>query len=73
DGWERGDPRPLGEAVHRLSRLAYRLIWVNPHAGRDGYEPLAGGMVAALPYLDDFVCGHSVAALADLVSVIGRP
>jgi uncharacterized protein len=72
DGWERGDPRPLGEAVQRLARLAYRLIWVNPHAGRDGFEPLAGGMAAALPYLDEFVCGHSVAALEDLVRVISH-
>jgi uncharacterized protein with von Willebrand factor type A (vWA) domain len=72
DGWERGDPRPLGEAVARLSRLAYRLVWVNPHSGRDGYEPLTGGMAAALPYLDEFVCGHSVAALEDLVRVISH-
>jgi len=70
DGWERGDPQPLREAVARLSRLAYRLVWVNPHAGRDGYEPLVGGMAAVLPYLDEFVCGHSVAALEELVRVI---
>jgi len=72
DGWERGDPRPLGTAVSRLSRLAYRLVWVNPHSGRDGYEPLTGGMAAALPFLDEFVCGHSVAALEDLVQVISH-
>jgi len=72
DGWERGDPRPLGEAVARLSRLAYRLVWVNPHAGREGYQPLAGGMAAALPHLDEFVCGHSVAALEELVRVISH-
>jgi uncharacterized protein len=72
DGWERGDPRPLGDAVQRLSRLAYRLVWVNPHSGRDGYEPLAGGMAAALPYLDEFVCGHSVAALENVVQVISH-
>jgi uncharacterized protein with von Willebrand factor type A (vWA) domain len=70
DGWERGDPQPLAEQVHRLSRLAYRLIWVNPHAGRAGFEPLAGGMAASLPYVDEFVSGHSVAALEDLVRVI---
>ena len=72
DGWERGDPQPLGQAVQRLSRLAYRLVWVNPHAGRDGYQPLTGGMAAALPYVDEFVCGHSVSALADLVQVISH-
>jgi uncharacterized protein with von Willebrand factor type A (vWA) domain len=30
-------------------------------------------MAAALPYVDDFVEGHSLAALDELVRVIGRP
>jgi uncharacterized protein with von Willebrand factor type A (vWA) domain len=72
DGWERGDPSGLAAQLHRLSRLAHRLVWVNPHRGKDGYAPLAGGMAAALPYLDDFVAGHSVAALEELVDVLGR-
>jgi hypothetical protein len=72
DGWERGDPEALAGQLARLSRLAYRLIWVNPHRGKPGYAPVAGGMAAALPYLDDFVAGHSLAALEDLVRVIAR-
>lgn len=71
DGWERGDPALLAGQMARLSRLAYRVVWVNPHAGRPGYEPLTGGMVAALPYVDAFVAGHSLAALTELVGVIG--
>jgi uncharacterized protein with von Willebrand factor type A (vWA) domain len=73
DGWERGDPSALAAQLDRLSRLAYRLVWVNPHRGKAGYAPLAGGMAAALPFLDEFVAGHSLAALQDLVAVIGRP
>ncbi len=72
DGWERGDPAQLADALARLSRLAYRLVWVNPHRGKPGYEPLAAGMAAALPYLDEFVAGHSLAALEELVGVIAR-
>jgi uncharacterized protein with von Willebrand factor type A (vWA) domain len=72
DGWERGDPRDLAEQLDRLSRLAYRLVWVNPHRGKAGYAPLAGGMAAALPYLDEFVAGHSLATLEELVGVIAR-
>jgi uncharacterized protein with von Willebrand factor type A (vWA) domain len=72
DGWERGDPAPLAAQIARLHRLAYRLVWVNPHRGKPGYAPLAGGMAAALPFLDDFVAGHSLAALEELVSVIAR-
>ena len=56
----------------RLSRLAYRVVWVNPHRGKTGYEPLAGGMAAALPYVDDFVAGHTVAALEALARVISQ-
>jgi uncharacterized protein with von Willebrand factor type A (vWA) domain len=72
DGWERGDPSALAEQLDRLSRLAYRLVWVNPHRGKSGYAPLAAGMAAALPFLDEFVAGHSLAALEELVGVIAR-
>ncbi|MDF5756839.1 VWA domain-containing protein [Spongiactinospora sp. TRM90649] len=66
DGWERGDATLLGAQMARLSRLAHRVIWVNPHKGHAGYEPLTAGMRAALPYLDDFVAGHSLAAYEEL-------
>jgi uncharacterized protein len=72
DGWERGDPAALAAQLDRLSRLAYRLVWVNPHRGKEGYAPLAAGMAAALPYLDDFVAGHSLGALEELVEVIAH-
>ncbi|MDG4823011.1 VWA domain-containing protein [Asanoa sp. WMMD1127] len=72
DGWERGDPAALAAQTHRLARLAYRLVWVNPHRGKAGFAPLAGGMAAALPHLDDFVAGHTVEALDALVRVIAK-
>ncbi|MGY1754072.1 vWA domain-containing protein [Blastococcus sp. SYSU D01042] len=76
DGWERGGTELLGEQMARLRRLAHAVVWVNPHKGRTGYEPLAGGMVAALPSVDAFVAGHSMAAFEELTEVIqraGRP
>jgi uncharacterized protein with von Willebrand factor type A (vWA) domain len=72
DGWERGDPSLLGEQMARLRRLAYRVVWCNPHKAQPGYEPLTGGMLAALPYVDHFVAGHSLAALEELAGVIGN-
>ena len=63
DGWERGGAELLAEQMARLRRLAHAVVWVNPHKGRTGYEPLTGGMVAALPPVDHFVSGHSMAAL----------
>jgi uncharacterized protein with von Willebrand factor type A (vWA) domain len=53
-----------------LGRLAHRLVWVNPHAGKDGYAPVQGGIVAALPYLDDLLAGHSLATLENLLGVM---
>ncbi|QKG26572.1 vWA domain-containing protein [Actinomadura verrucosospora] len=70
DGWERGDASLLGEQMARLRRLAHRVIWANPHKARPGYEPLTAGMAAALPHIDDFTSGHSLAALEDLARLI---
>jgi len=70
DGWERGAPEELAEQMGRLRRLSYRVIWVNPHAGKDGYTPVRGGIVAALPHLDELLAGHSLACLERLLEVM---
>jgi uncharacterized protein with von Willebrand factor type A (vWA) domain len=72
DGWDRGDPAQLAEQLQRLARVAHRIVWVNPLKATEGYAPLAGGMAAALPYVDEFLEGHSLASLETLVDVIGR-
>lgn len=70
DGWERGDVTLLGEQVARLQRLAHRVVWANPRKAAPGFAPLAAGMAAALPHVDDFVEGHSLAALEQLAAVV---
>lgn len=72
DGWERGDPALLGEQVRRLRAVAHRLVWVNPHRGKAGYEPVQQGIVAVLPHVDDLVAGHSLATFEELVEVVAR-
>lgn len=72
DGWERGDARLLGEQMQRLHRLAHRVVWVNPHKGSAGYAPVQQGIAAALPFVDDFVAGHSLAAFEEVLEVIAR-
>ena len=72
DGWERGDTALLGTQLGRLRRLTHRLVWVNPHVGKAGYAPVQGGIVAALPHLDDLLAGHSLATLEDLLEVMAR-
>ena len=71
DGWERGDPALVGREMERLSRLAYRIVWVNPRAAASGFAPRAGGMAAALPHCDALVSGHSLEALEEVVDAIG--
>ena len=70
DGWDRGDPVLLGQEMQRLSRVARKIIWVNPLKSHVGYAPLARGMAAALPYIDVFVEGHSLEALRHLARVL---
>jgi uncharacterized protein with von Willebrand factor type A (vWA) domain len=70
DGLERGDPALLATQVARLSRLAHRLIWVNPLKGSPRYEPLARGMAAALPHVDVFLAGHNLESLESLCQVL---
>jgi uncharacterized protein len=71
DGWERGDPALVAREMERLSRLAYRIVWVNPRAAASGFSPRAGGMAAALPHCDALVSGHSLSALDEVIEAIG--
>jgi uncharacterized protein with von Willebrand factor type A (vWA) domain len=55
DGWDRGDDMLLEREISRLSRISHRLIWLNPLAGSDEYQPLVSGIKTVLPYVDDFL------------------
>jgi uncharacterized protein with von Willebrand factor type A (vWA) domain len=70
DGWERADPALLGEQMARLARLAHRIVWVNPRSAAERYEPLVGGMAAALPHVDALVSGHSLGALEEVLAAM---
>ena len=52
--------------------MAHRIVWVNPLKSAPGYAPLARGMAAALPHVDEFLEGHSLASLEGLVAVMER-
>jgi uncharacterized protein with von Willebrand factor type A (vWA) domain len=71
DGWDRGDPELIGSEMARLARVARRVVWVNPLKASPGYAPLARGMAAALPFVDQFVEGHAVSSLEHLAEIIG--
>jgi hypothetical protein len=70
DGWERGDPALVSREMERLGRLAHRIVWVNPRVSAREFSVQAGGMLAALPYCDAVVSGHSYEALGEVVEAI---
>jgi uncharacterized protein with von Willebrand factor type A (vWA) domain len=70
DGWDRGDPDRMAAEMARLSRVARRVVWVNPLKASPGYAPLARGMAAALPYVDQFVEGESIRSLEHLATLV---
>ena len=72
DGWDRGTPELLSKEIALLQRSCYRLIWLNPLLGSPQYEPLARGMQAALPHIDDFLPVHNLASLEDLARRLER-
>jgi uncharacterized protein len=71
DGWEREGTELVTREMARLARAAYAVVWVNPLKGDPRYQPLAGGMRAALPYIDRFISGHNVRSLETLAAVLG--
>lgn len=71
DGWDRGDPNALAEEVRRLQLQARRLVWVNPRPMGLDEQPLAIGMRAAMPFVDDFIPGHDPRAVAGMARLIG--
>jgi uncharacterized protein len=70
DGWDRGDPEQLGAEMARLGRCAHSLVWLNPLKAHPAYEPLTLGMQAALPYVDHFLAGNSLASLEELAELM---
>jgi uncharacterized protein with von Willebrand factor type A (vWA) domain len=71
DGWDRGDPAVLAAEIRRLQLQSRRLVWINPRPMSVDQQPLAIGMRAAMPYVDDFIAGHDPRAVAGLAKLIG--
>ena len=72
DGLDRGDPAVLDDAMERLSRLAHRIVWMNPMTGEDDADYVAAslGMSVAMPYVDVLWSGHSLASLVEFADAL---
>lgn len=63
DGWDSGTPDILANAMARIRRRAWRIIWLNPRAGNSRFQPTTGAMAAALPYCDIMMPAHTLAGI----------
>ena len=72
DGYDTDPPEDMAEALARLKRRGCRIIWLNPLKGWAGYEPVARGMAAALPYIDLFRAANTLGDLAELEEELSK-
>lgn len=63
DGLDTGVPDQVGDEMRKFRLLCDQILWLNPLAAHPDYEPLAKGMAAALPYVDQLLAGHNLEAL----------
>ncbi len=66
DGWDTGEIEILEQAMAEIHNRAGCVLWLNPLAGSDSYEPTCQGMAAALPYVDIFAPAHNLTSLTVL-------
>jgi len=66
DGFDTGVPELLAGQLQRIRQRARKIVWLNPLLGREDYEPTAGAMQAALPFIDVFASAHNLESLAAL-------
>jgi hypothetical protein len=73
DGLDQGQPQVLDKSMQTLARLAYRVVWVNPHKGdAEDYVPNTIGMMVADPYIDKVYSGHNYKSIEEFARELSR-
>jgi len=73
DGLDQGEPQVLDKSMQTLSRLAHKVVWVNPHKGdNEDYKPNTIGMIIADPYIDKIYSGHNYKSLEEFARELSR-
>ena len=70
DGWDTDPPEMVEQQIKKLRRRCHKLIWLNPRSAAPDFEPLVGTMAAAIPHCDNFLPGHSLRSMGDVVDAI---
>ncbi len=66
DGWDTGDIEMLEKNMENIHTRSAKLIWLNPLAGYEAFQPQVAGMQAALPFIDVFAPAHNMESLRKL-------
>lgn len=72
DGFDTNDPAYLAQELRLIKRAAKKIIWLDPMLGREGYDPDADSMRAAMPYIDRHASAHSLDSLKSTIDYIAR-
>jgi uncharacterized protein with von Willebrand factor type A (vWA) domain len=72
DGYDTGAPDQLARELAAVAKRTKRIVWLNPMAGWEGYQPAAAGMQAALPHVDLFAPAHNLRSLEALEPYLAR-
>lgn len=70
DGLDRDAGEGLTREIERLHKSCRRLIWLNPLLRYDKFQPLAAGIKAILPHVDEFRPIHNLDSVAELAAVL---
>ena len=70
DGLDRGDPAVLADAMRAIRARARKVIWLNPLMGDARYRPLARGMEAALPFVDQLAPAHNLESFERFLTLV---
>jgi uncharacterized protein with von Willebrand factor type A (vWA) domain len=72
DGLDAGPSEALTGEMQILKRRCRKIVWLNPLLGHNGYEPIAAGMAAALPFVDLFAPANNLESLAALEGALTK-
>ncbi len=72
DGWDKGAPAAMREAMRVIHKNSRKVIWLNPLAGSPQFSPATTGMDAALPYIDVLASAHNLESLKNAMLHLTR-
>ena len=70
DGFDTDEPQVLEAALKQLKGVGYKIVWLNPFAGKEGYAPKANGTHLLNLYSDVSLPCHNLQSLLKIEEVL---